>query len=229
MAINRFRQSGTSDMSAFCSWLNEHKEGTFLEECTISTSQTSSANDTLTISDGTVQIKAVSNYHSSISDVFKYNFSTFSFSAKAPSYSDTYVYVTGAILCNKGLIIQFNGKVSSTYTGDCYGICVTADSNGKLAAIAATGTIPSESTQIGSWYTVAYGSTTSMQRSSRPYFGSSMTSLAQISAQGTDSTLVLPYAYSAIATQLSAEGLNSVLIDGAPYITNGVWYIKDAE
>ena len=38
---------------------------------------------------------------------------------------------------------------------------------------------------------------------------------------------MLPYVYAALTTQLNNEGLQSVEIDGVPFITNGIFYIKD--
>jgi hypothetical protein len=135
----------------------------------------------------------------------------------------------GALLCNKGLIVQYYGKYDSSNSNDYYGVCLTVDSNGKLSALVSTKHIPDESTAINTWITCAAGSTADTQRSCRPFFGASLTSLAPITAQGIDNTLVLPYAYAAISTQLNQEGLYAVSINGSNYITNGVWYIKDGD
>ena len=58
MAIVRFQQpSGSTSLANFFEWLNEHKEGTFLEDLTITNTTTVNTNDTLSIADDDVTIK----------------------------------------------------------------------------------------------------------------------------------------------------------------------------
>lgn len=229
MAIVRFqRASGTADLSAFLDWLNAHKEGTFLEDLTLTNTTTTQTNDTLTITDTDSSAQIISRTASN-AVVFRYVGGTVEHEIKTSISSGSNAYVVGALLCSKGLLIHIYGNYNTERANDYYGICLTVDSSGKLAAVLSTSAATSSSSQISVWNTCAAGSTSVAQRECRPFYGSSLTSLAQISAQGIDNTLVLPYAFAAISTQLNAEALNSVLIDGAPFITNGAWYIRDAD
>lgn len=230
MAINRFQQSASANVTALYNWLNANKAGTFLENVTISKNiDTHQSNDTITLTKGNVTIKIIANYHYSGSDVLTYTSGNFSFSVKCPSYSDNSTYISGALLCTNGLFIQFNGKASSTFTGNNYGACITVDNNGNLALISTSTTIPDTTTQITLWETAAGDSTVKQSYNLRPAYGANLTSLAPLVAQGTQSNLYLPYAYAAICTQLNGEGLLGVSINGDNYITNGVWYIKDGD
>ncbi len=228
MAIVRFQQpSGSLSLATFYAWLNTHKEGTFLEDLTITNTTTTSENDTVTIGSDDVTIKFINTLGGN-KEIFKYSSDHFTKTVRSVSGAGINVYIVGALLCDNGIILEYYANYDSATMRSNYGICITTDSNGELAAITVTSTVPEASTEISVWDTSTADSTTNARRTCRPYYAGSMTALAQITAQGMDNTLRLPYAYAAITTQLSSEALNSVLIDGAPYITNGVWYIRDA-
>ncbi|MBR5164482.1 MAG: hypothetical protein IKW87_02870 [Ruminococcus sp.] len=228
MAIVRFQQpSGSTSLANFCEWLNEHKEGTFLEDLTVTNTTTVNTNDTLSIADDDVTIKFTVQSGSN-KELFRYSSDDFTKVLKTTNGTEVTAYIVGALLCDNGLMLQYYAGYNSSTWRDNYGVCITVDSNGQLAALTVTSVIPESTTEISVWDTCTAQSTTTARRNCRPYYGASMTALAQITAQGIDNTLRLPDAYAAITTQLSAEALNSVLIDGALYITNGVWYIRDS-
>ena len=229
MAISRFQQgSGSFDLSVFFQWLNAHKSGTFLENMTLTNSTTSHTNDTITITDTDSTVKIMANQGNHV-PVLDFTAGSFNMEYGTQAASGATAYLVGALLCSKGLIIQYNGSYLTYNNINNYGIAVTVDNNEKLAFIANHSLIPAPDETITSWSTGATGSTTSAQRTCRPNFQASSTSLAPITAQGNDDNLYLPYAYAAISTQLNQEGMYAVVIDGKQYISNGVWYIKDGD
>lgn len=230
MAISRFQQaSGSTNLSAFYQWLITNKAGTFLENVTIVNTTASHTNDRIVLSSANSDVYI----DSAIGDgaaVLQFVSGSLTFVARTEANAYAEDYITGALLCNKGLIIQFYGQFAagSNYN-NAYGVCITVDNNGELAIISTTGAIPTSTTEITTWVSCAAGSTSTAQRNCRPFFQANLTSLAPITAQGTDTELRLPYAYAAISTQLNQEGLYPIVIDGKQYITNGVWYIKDGD
>lgn len=227
MAISTFLQSsGTLDLSVFFQWLNAHKSGTFLENMTLTNSTTTNTNDTITIADTDSTIKIMANEGNHV-PVLDYTSGSFNMEYGTQAVNGAKAYIVGALLCSKGLIVQYNGSYN-TYTNiNNYGVAITVDNNEKLAFIVNHSLLPASDETITSWDTGATGSTTSAQRTCRPNFQANLTSLAPITAQGNDDNLYLPYAYAAISTQLTSEGLYAVSINGDNYITNGVWYIAD--
>ena len=230
MAISRFQQaSGSTNLSAFYQWLITNKAGTFLEDVTIVNTTVSHTNDRIVLSSANSDVYIDSAIGNGAA-VLQFVSGSLTFVARTEANSYAEDYITGAILCSKGLIMQFYGQFAqgSNYNNS-YGVCVTVDNNGELAIISTTGAIPTSTTEITTWVACAAGSTTNAQRNCRPYYQANRTALAPITAQGNDVELSLPYAYAAISTQLNQEGLYPVAINGDNYITNGVWYIKDGD
>lgn len=231
MAISRYQGGSTTNLGNFANWLNEHKQGTFLENLTITLSQTINTNDTLSISDDEVTVKFTVQSGSN-KECFRFTGESFTTTRNNSGGTDVTAYITGALLCNKGLMLQYYAGYNSSTSVTVYAVCITVDSNGKLAAIvtAESNSIPeSNSSQITKWATCTSESTSDITRTCRPSYSANLTSLAPITAMAIDPNARLPYAYAAISTQLNSEGLSPVIIDGAPYITNGVWYIKDGD
>lgn len=231
MAISRYQGESTTNLGNFANWLNEHKQGTFLENLTITLSQTINTNDTLSISDDEVTVKFTVQTGSN-KECFKFTGESFTTTRSNSDGTGATAYITGALLCNKGLMLKYYAGYSSSTSVTICAVCITLDNNGKLATIttAENYRIPeSSSSQITKWATYTSESTSNSACTCRPYFEANLTSLAPITAMGIDTNARLPYAYAAISTQLNSEGLSPVIIDGAPYITNGVWYIKDGD
>ena len=227
MAISTFSQaSETTDNSNFYSWLNSHKSGTIFEDCTITNTTTTATNDTVTITDGTITISITARTTYGVT-VISYTGSTLGdVNLTTSAANQAIACITGAILCDYGLILKFTGYYTSPMIST-YGYCITADNAGKLALLSSSSIIPAQDPTITSWSTYTATSTTAAARSVRPYYSANLTSLAPITAQGNSNNLYLPTAFAAISTQLSAEGLYAVSINGDNYITNGVWYIAD--
>lgn len=231
MAISRYQGGSTTNLGNFANWLNEHKQGTFLENLTIALSQTVKTNDTLSISDDEVTVKFTVQSGSN-KECFRYTGASYTVIRSTTDGTGVTAYITGALLCNKGLMLQYYAGYNSSTSVTVYAVCITVDSDGKLAAIVTTenNRIPeSSSSQITKWATCTSKSTSGSTCTCRPSYSVNLTSLAPIAAMAIDTNARLPYAYAAISTQLNSEELSPVIIDGAPYITNGVWYIKDGD
>ena len=235
MAISRFMQRNTTDLSQFYQWLNDNKSGTFLENLTITNSTTSKTNDTVTITDtnATLTIISRSTAGSATSqNVFIYSSSGQSKTIKTYASANATAYLNKAILNSKGLILQYYGVYSGpSDISNSYGIAITVDSNGELSCITTSDNtiLSSTSNTIRTLCVYTPTSTTSAEATCRPYFNANLTCIAPITAQGVDNSLSLPYAYAALRTQLLSEGLQAVKINGDDYITNGVWYIRDGD
>lgn len=233
MAISRFTQESTTNLSLFYQWLNDNKNGTFLENLTIENTTTTNANDTITISDTNATLTIISRGTANGQKVVVYSSSAISKTIKTYASTTSSAYLVKAILNNKGLILQFYGVYDNQagHTSNSCGIAVTVDSNGELSLIStSTSTIPtSDGMNVSSLYVYTPSSTSAAGATCRPFFNANLTCIAPITAQGVDNDLSLPYAYAALRTQLLSEGLQGVTINGADYITNGVWYIKDGD
>lgn len=226
MAITRFSQTVTSNLTRFTNWLNENKEGTFLDDVTIT--YDSGTNNVITFSTqrSTLKITFTTSSGPSI-EVIRFTTNNTYWTVDTVSNASATAQLSGAILCSNGLIFDFYGKTASSESHHAYSLAMTLDSNGELAALLTSGEVITAST-FGSWGVLAGGSSSFMSRTSTPYYGSNRICLAPLSAQANDAALCIPKAYVAVATPVSGTGLQSVLIDGEAYITNGLWYIKDA-
>lgn len=227
MAISTFSQaSGITNNTNFYNWLNSHKSGTFLENCTITNSTDTYIADTVTITDGTITISITARKTYGVT-VISYTGSTLGdVNLTTSAGNEATACITGAILCDYGLILKFTGNYLSPVI-TTYGYAITQDNAGKLALLSSSTTIPAQDPTITTWNTYTATSTTAAPRSVCPYYSANLTSLAPITAQGNSNNLYLPTAFAAISTQLTSEGLYAVSISGDNYITNGVWYIAD--
>lgn len=229
MAIVKFQQEATVSFASFYTFLQQNKEGTFLENATITFN--SESPDVLTISDGiaAVELKLYASTSSAENYVVKLTGSTITSGLRATTYNGGYVKITGAMLCSTGLIFKGESKYSSSYTADVYFI-LTVGSDGKLAVIypksgaASTNQFNLEETNV-----LVYDSTQIVTFGLKPQFDANITALSPIVSITPDNTSYLPFVQSATATQLPQAGLQAVAIDSTEYITNGVWYIKDGE
>lgn len=232
MAVKKFQQSPSLDLSALYDFLNANKEGTFLENVTLTL--TKSAADTengkIVFDIGEGELFIESSLATTGSEIVSYQgeYITNLMGNYGTGSSRTPVYFEAALLCSKGLIISVNTNNSNSGK-QIDRIIITVDNDDKLALIT-----PSEhafkfaSSDTG--YNInAYDSTELTTVSVSPAYGMNKTSLAPVALTALSTDRYLPYAYAALTTQLDAEGLQSVLIDGAPFITNGIWYIKDGD
>lgn len=231
MAISRFQGERTNNLSTLFNWLNANKSGTFLENLTITNTTTVNTNDKLSIADDEVTIRFTVQSGKS-AECFKFLSADWTQTRYTANATGTIAYIVGAILCNKGLLLKYDAM---NYNGQyivSYAVGVTIDNDGKLAAIVTAPESyipPSNTSAISQWIAITSKTIAENDTACRPYFGANLTSLAPITTMAIDTNALLPYAYAAISTQLNSEGLSPVIIDGAPYITNGVWYIKDGD
>lgn len=229
MAIVKFQQEATASFTTFYTFLQQNKEGTFLENATITFN--SESPDVLTISDGTaaVELKLYASTSSAENYVVKLTGSTITSGLRATTYNGGYVKITGAMLCSTGLIFKGESKYSSSYTTDVYFI-LTVGSDGKLAVIyPKSGAASTNQYSLDETNVLVYDSTQIVTFGLKPQFDANITALAPIVSITPDNSSYLPFVQAATATQLPQVGLQAVKIDSTEYITNGVWYIKDGE
>lgn len=217
MAIKRYTQAESATVTSFVSFLNENKAGTFLENMTIG----GDSSNQLSVSDGksSFEISFVSSGATTNKSSFigKYYTETWS----GASYSG-YLKLNEAVLCNNGLLLRCRLKHNASSITNAY-FGLTADQDGNLAVI-----YPNDDNGVGTTTrVVAYDSTVASTYTSQPQFGTTLSSLAPMVPVSADNTATLPYAYSAISSQVSERGIYIFDIDGTAFISNGVWYIKD--
>lgn len=219
MAIKRYTQAESATVTSFVSFLNENKAGTFLENMTIG----GDSSEQLSVSDGksTFQITFVSTgaTNNKSSFICKYGSVTWS----GATYNSGYLKFNEAVLCDNGLLLRCHHKYSSSSDENYAYFGLTADQDGDLAVI-----YPENTSGVGTTTrVVAYDSTVASTYTSQPQFGATLSSLAPMVPVSADNTATLPYAYSAISSQVSERGIYIFDIDGTAFISNGVWYIKD--
>ena len=228
MAIVKFQQEASTDFTLFNTFLQQNKEGTFLEDATITFS--SETPNVLTISDGSssVEIKLYTTVPSGSNYVVKLTGSSITGGMLAHTYSTGYVKMTGAILCSTGLIFEGTAIVASAVSASFYFV-LTVDSSGKLAVIYPLdgGSSNADHYSCNKTRVLVYDSTQILTFGSNPQFDANLTALAPIASITLENDSYIPFVQSATATQLPSAGLQAVSIEGTDYITNGVWYIKD--
>lgn len=231
MAVRKFQQAYSTDLSAFYDFLNKYKEGTFLENMTISLagSQDGTENGKIIINDGSNEFSISSTTGgSSVQFIsLKGEYVTNSMANFCYNGAKAVVNFEAALLCSKGLILSV---VIGSNSKQIDRLVITVDNADKLALIVPTNDVNNLSTTSDfDYYISTYDSTVLTTIKASPAYGMNKTSLAPVSIKALSTDRYLPYAYVAVTTQLAAEGLQTVLIDGAPFITNGIWYIKDPE
>ena len=229
MAIKKFSQNQTLDMTLFKQWIDENKSGTFLENLTITLEQATNPNDAIKFldNDGTYFILRTTNGATSF-QMYQYHTSGgTNIIRTTEAYSQATAYLYGAILCQKGMILRYYARIGSSAYTYVYSIAITVDNNGKLSTIVGANSV--FSTDISNFITFSPTATEWGKCTAYPCFGAKSTCLAPLTIEGLTESLMLPYAFVAVKTQLLNLGLEAVQIDGKQYITNGVWYIKDGD
>lgn len=228
----RFSQEKTSDMTGFKNFLEGNKAGTFLENAVFELSQTHSANDTLTITLGNSEVKFIADSSRDPNQILKYTgkYKVFSISSitKYGAAMQYFHMITTAMLGNNGLLLGYHGSTTNIYTivATKYPIMLTIDSVGDLAVVAYTGSAVGDAT-YSEYHVFSYNSPSAPTSYAYPNYSASLTSLAQIAPYTDETPVTLPYAYAAVHTQVSGEGLTEIVMDGKNYITNGYWYVME--
>lgn len=221
-----FSQGSTTNFSAFYNFLENNKDGTFLENAEIALSKSGAANDTLTIklNNSEVTLRNQTDYGAVAAFSLKGKYSTFSRNCPSANGNSApyWTTVTGAMLGRNGLLLKYFNNNSNTR----YSVALTADSTGELAAIVYAGSIGENSTHR-SYQVAAYNNTSAPDVFAYPAFSASQTSLAQVVPQCDDPSTAMPYCFAALHTQVAGEGFTQIIMGGKTYITNGYWYIEE--
>lgn len=226
MAISKFENEPAQKLAALHTFLNEHKTGTFLENVQLSlgSSTDGTPNGKLLFgSDLFIQCTGSSNQ----SNVVSYNgtYTSLTFPNNTDSNKHPFRF-SSAILCTNGLILS---GYDSTAEKEICRVIITVDDEGELAVILPSKSVYSFSEADTDYSLMTADSTLTTGINVAPAYSSNLTSLAPAAVKAMEASRTLPYAYAALTTQLISEGLEAVLIDGAPFITNGIWYIKDSD
>lgn len=227
MAIVKFEQEASPLLSNFKAWLDLNKAGTFLENITMQYVPSSSSSVLkLGKRNFEIELDATDSTGSGKSVIYyRGQYTSLDVSNKSGSnYSK--IRLTGAILCSRALILSYQNSGSSTI---CHRIMITTDSQGDLAVIAFIGDFYNFSGNTTKYGVITYDSPGVAYIDLKPQFGANKTSFAPVAPIAATSERTIPGVYGALTTQLSGEGLQSVLKDGVPYITNGIWYAKDGD
>lgn len=249
MAVSAFTTAATAELSDFKAFIDAKKDGTFLEGKTVALSESETANDTLTISDGksNVIIRCAALKNGLTTDNNKMSIVSHTTGSKTAGmiyarktsspYSECTLY--GALLCGHGLIvylkvINWYANSGSTHGYDYTYFMVTEDNEGGLAIVydlsditegSTSGTVPSvwnTGFRVATNDFISEGSVSSVTS-----FGCQRTGIVPIIPHSVDDTKTLPYAFTAVQTQLAGGGLAECVIGSDTYITNGYWYVKD--
>lgn len=232
MAVRVFQQSSTQDLSALYDFLMKYKEGTFLEntEITLTNSDSNIENGKIVFNDGNselfIQNAATNSSVQLINCTGEYiSNAMVNYNPNGSKYQTT---INSALFCSKGLIFSITSGTGST-AKQITRLIVTVDNADRLATIIPNKDAYAFSASDIDYYISTYDSTDITAVKTSPTYGMNKTSLSPVALKAVSADRYLPYAYAALTTQLAAEGLQTVLIDGAPFITNGIWYIKDPE
>lgn len=227
MSIYKYIGTRTYDTTAIANWINEKKIGTFLENATIAHSSTADYDHKLTISlNGVTILINTREFGSSEYDIVKYTGNkTFSIkSSPVSSWAYAGAYFKNAMICNNGLIIEFNSDYSSSGRVSKF-IAITADNNGNLCLLYPTQAINTQSA-INGFNTVVKDSNDSNTVALSPRLNGSVTSIGSVVPNSVSNALI-PYTYVSLTTQISTYGLNAVTFGDDVFITDGYFYILD--
>lgn len=239
MSVQKFTTANITDMSTFYEWLNTYKSDSFLKDFTITLSDTKSTNDTLTITGTNNDIVFNTKVYASetagaSTNILKCNtVSGYQSYVMTASGYERAVYISGAMLCNNGLIIKL--YLHSHYANDNYYateyVIIGKDDKNNLCIVvpknnADGNTSSAISTNNIGFRAVCYDESKVATVTVSAQYGESKTSLCPILVDSNyDSTLV--DIYQSLQTQLSGGIFDSVTIGGDLFASNGYWYIKD--
>ena len=226
MSIVKFENEPSENLSELYAFLTANKEGTFLENYALSlvTNIEGTSNAKLTI--GThLFIQCLTDFNKSNVVSYSGTYTSLTFDNFTSSDRDAF-QLSSAILCTNGLILS---GYDVTASKSICRIIITVDDSGELAVILPSKSAYSFSAADTDYSLMTADSTMTTVINIEPSFSSNLTSLAPAAVKAMEATRTLPFAYAALTTQLVSEGLEAVLIDGAPFITNGIWYIKDSD
>ncbi len=238
MSVQKFVTANVTNMSAFYEWLNTYKSDSFLKEFDIALSDANSTNDTLTITginnDVIFNTKAYASESGAVStNILRCNtVSGYQSYVMTSSSYERAVYVSGAMLCNNGLIIKLylhSHYNNSNYYATEYIIIGKDDKNNLCIVIPrnnANGANSTVSTPNAGFRAVCYDESKVATVTVSAQYGETKTSLCSILVDSNyDSALI--EIYQSLQTQLNSVIFDEVTIGDDTFASNGYWYIKD--
>lgn len=232
MAIKTFNQpADIFTVDDFCTFLEENKSGTVLENAVIGKDSNEEAYHyfTITLGDATIKMYSEDGYTSQ--KFLEYTMASginADVSRSIASGTKRMIKIGTALLCNNGLLINYSfiaGSGVVVYSA----IVITVDSEGDLSLIRVAGT---EDYHLWNTKTTmlvySYASSKPCSLTLTPQYGCNLTSIAAVPVICTDSSRYLPDVFSAIATQIASESINIVSLDGVLYVTNGIIYLRES-
>lgn len=259
MAIKKFINSATVDMTAFASWITANKEGTVFEDFQFSDETISSphAGHQLNITDGAnvIKVRTLNNVSpSSTGTIYvlctiQDTINMLQDGYQTRTSSGQYVRLSDVYLCKYGMIMkmQFPECYNATwYTTSSCALMMTIDDNNRLTVIAPApdpfAGSPNSSTHFTNASTMdVYGyrmksigqtgdPTVMSFKAASSQYGTILQNFAAFDNNGNG--VYTPFAYYAVTTQYTpndCKELGVVELNDKRYITNGRWFIQDAD
>ena len=222
MAISRYVTSKTYNMTEFYNWLLTKKSETFLKSVDIDVQVASSNKSSLILSTDDVSITIIACSHtrweSSDIIIFQGN-RRFSYATPGVGESSPNMYLSGALLCNNGLLIELLCEQPAIKRY----VAISLDNNNHLSMCIRSGGMTAIS---DSYDSLAYGSTDLGTVTLAPKFNSPMTAIGSVVPITNDNTLI-PNMYVALNTQQASQSLAAITFGGETFISDGYFYIKD--
>lgn len=238
MSVQKFVTEDTAHMSTFYEWLNTYKSDSFLKDFTITLSDTKSTEDTITLTGANNDVVFNTRIYASetvgtSTNILKCNTTNGyqSYVMTASGYERA-VYLSGAMLCNNGLMVRLHlhSHYNNTYYYATEYVIIGKDDKNNLCIVVpknnASGTSNTVSTNNIGFRAVCYDESKVATGAVSTQFGESKTSLCPILVDSNyDSTLI--DVYQSLQTQLNGVIFDSVTIGSDSFASNGYWYIKD--
>lgn len=242
MAIVKLQAGNTTNVTAIKDFLDANKEGSFLEDMTITTDTSVSGTPKLVISDGTNTFTLTLYNMSTFSlgsrtyATFVINGVTYTYASRNNASSATAsAQVNEIIFGNNGLIIKLRIPYAYSSSAFVYGfvyILLSADSDGGLVVMYERVDTEFQSSTASPSYNkgfrlYAHNSTGTATADITTNFNSLKTVLAPVQPMVSDASNKVENVYISTQSQLQTVGLQAVTIETKDYITNGYWYVKD--
>ena len=230
---NDIQTAAASNWQGFYNWLVANKpSNSFLQQCTI-LSGSAAVGPSVTILKNSSSIEFTMKRSNSEAGGAVITNGTTTYNFRSTSSGDwNMVYCSGAILCDRGLIINLSIDWQWTYTGTnntIGAIYITLDSEDELAFIWRDATINSSTVSISTNLKAMVHDTSSTSQTINlsPTYNCQKTALIPIVVTTSLGQTTIPYFYVAMQTELPSLGLQAGRIDSTDYITSGYCFIRD--
>lgn len=238
MSVQKFTTANITDMSTFYAWLNTYKSESFLKDFDIALSDTVSAGDTITITGENNDVILNTKSYGKTRGNNATNILQCGTANGYQSYVMTYggyeraVYVSGAMLCNNGLMIKLylhSHYGNSNYYATEYVIIGKDEKNNLCIVIPrdnANGASNTVSTNNIGFRAACYDESKIATVTVSAQYGESKTSLCPILVDSNYDTTLLEV-YQSLQNQLNGVIFDEVTIGSDSFVSNGYWFIKD--